>query len=356
VIAATRHGRFASGSNSCKSTDASAAVLDMLQGRAILAEHTQDRGFRTISTRVVPERDRFDFWRSLFPRVHLDVGGRGQRSDFNGRLLSFTGEKGASFSFGRYSDTVARFARPDGKFILMSLAVAGGARVADAKGKEFDVSPETGVAVVDGTRPITTHSRNHAQFSLVIPRVLAIDALEQDEGLFDRGIFSLADSGLARMFAAQLGSFAREAEFLDRRGAELVMGGLVDIALGALAGSDRRAGSYDTAAGAALFGAAMRFIELNFDDPHLTAATIAHDLGCSRARLFRVFERRGQAVAFTIRKCRMARAIEMIAGADFLSVDQIAYRCGYRNASAFTRAFRLHVGIAPLDYRNRLPR
>ncbi|WP_421950963.1 helix-turn-helix transcriptional regulator [Pelagibacterium sp.] len=313
---------------------------------------TSRSAFRAVSTRAVRKRDRFDYWQSQFSRVALRPGDLGQARNFDGHMRYFNSEEGATFSLARNGDTIADFAKPDGEFLLISQAIAGGAKIVGADGEEMEISPLSGITVVDGTRPVTTRSQRHVQLCLVIPRAFALNALDADIDFPDRGVFTLKSSGMARMLAAQMANFAREADFLKADEARLVMRGLVDIALGAVAGAgDARANEPE--AGGALFGAAVRLIAANFSDPNMTAATIAQAMGCSRARLFREFERCGETVGQTIRKYRMEHASNIIVAPRPETIDQIAYKCGYRSASAFTRAFKGHFGIAPLHYRNR---
>jgi len=312
---------------------------------------TKERAFRTVSTRTVRGQDRFDYWRSVFSRVELNAHEVAQARNFEGHMRYFTNEEGATFSFTRNSDTIASFARPDGEFLLLSQAISGGAQIVGADGEEMEISPLSGITVVDGTRPVTTRSLDHAQLCLVIPRALFLDALDADACFPDRGVFTLKNSGMARMLAAQMANFAREADFLDALEARLIMRGLVDIALGAVALAVGDARADESRADSALFGAAVRFIAANFRDPHMTAATIARAIGCSRARLFREFERYGETVAQTIRAHRMERAANFIVAPQPETIDQIAYKCGYLSASAFTRAFKDHFGMTPLQYR-----
>ncbi|WP_417584946.1 hypothetical protein [Pelagibacterium sp.] len=133
-----------------------------------------------------------------------------------GYMRYFTNEAGATFSLARNSDTVAQFAKPVGEFLLFSLAIAGRAQVTVADGEEIEISPLSGITFIDGTRSVTTSSHGHAHISLVLPRASALDV---DAVLPDRGVFTLANSGTSRILAAQIASFAREAELLDAQSA-----------------------------------------------------------------------------------------------------------------------------------------
>lgn len=93
---------------------------------------------------------------------------------------------------------------------------------------------------------------------------------------------------------------------------------------------------------------ALTFAERHLDEP-LTIAGLAERAGMSIAQ----FERHTQRLfELTPRQWllsrRIERALPMIESGQ--SVARIAQACGFSDHSAFTRAFRRHVGVAPRDY------
>src|SRR3546814_3449306 len=65
-----------------------------------------------------------------------------------------------------------------------------------------------------------------------------------------------------------------------------------------------RADAEDGALDDAMFTAACRYVDTHKDRPDLTAETIARAIGCSRAGLYRMFDRRGLAVSDYVRQIR----------------------------------------------------
>ncbi len=53
------------------------------------------------------------------------------------------------------------------------------------------------------------------------------------------------------------------------------------------------------------------------------------------------------------RRSRLLRAVSLLSDTN-VSVGDVATRCGFENQSAFAKAFRLTMGEAPRDYRNRV--
>ncbi|MGH1348739.1 MAG: helix-turn-helix domain-containing protein [Nannocystales bacterium] len=85
------------------------------------------------------------------------------------------------------------------------------------------------------------------------------------------------------------------------------------------------------------------------DDPRLT--DIADEIGMASRSLARRFEQElGMTWRAALRRLRVLRAIEQLAGTD-RSVTQIAMDVGYASLSAFQSAFRDLMGQTPSQYR-----
>jgi AraC-like DNA-binding protein len=124
--------------------------------------------------------------------------------------------------------------------------------------------------------------------------------------------------------------------------------GLATAYLRQLRGRDGEAAPDD--GDAALFAAACALIERWKEDPALTVERVAGVLGCSRATLFRLFERRGVGIGAHIRESRLAHGKHLLRD-PALDIGQIALRSGYADASAFGKAFRQRFGLTPRDWR-----
>jgi AraC family transcriptional regulator of arabinose operon len=109
----------------------------------------------------------------------------------------------------------------------------------------------------------------------------------------------------------------------------------------------------------------MRFMEAIQTDPRIekavrllhenssrTLADLAGDCTLSISRLSHLFKAKtGHTVGSIRRNCRFQAATKMLAATD-MSIKQIAYALGYHHTSSFVRAFELHVGVSPGDYRD----
>jgi len=98
---------------------------------------------------------------------------------------------------------------------------------------------------------------------------------------------------------------------------------------------------------------AVRIIQTRYGHP-LTVADLARDAGLSiyqfEQRLRRIFQlTAGQ----LIQKVRMEASMQLLRETD-ASIASIAQECGYSDQSAFTRKFRLTMGLSPSEYRRGL--
>jgi AraC-like DNA-binding protein len=85
-------------------------------------------------------------------------------------------------------------------------------------------------------------------------------------------------------------------------------------------------------------------IRLSFVAKYVGRVSVSH-----LARLFQQQHR--MSFAEYLRKIRMHRASRLLAGADDLSIRQIAAKVGYRDPSRFTEHFRRCFGTTPRSYR-----
>jgi AraC-like DNA-binding protein len=105
-----------------------------------------------------------------------------------------------------------------------------------------------------------------------------------------------------------------------------------------------------------LHARAERFIALRLDDPDLVPGEIASRLGVSPRRLQQIFAERGQTVMARVWEERVNRAARLLAAPETAdrSVTDIAFACGFKDSSHFSRVFAARKGAAPARWRRLL--
>ncbi|MFC0397856.1 helix-turn-helix domain-containing protein [Paraburkholderia rhizosphaerae] len=106
---------------------------------------------------------------------------------------------------------------------------------------------------------------------------------------------------------------------------------------------------------AALALRARQVIARSIGDPDLTVSKIAAELNVSANYLSRVFRAEGLSPMRYVWSMRLTHAARLLAETPVERVmsKEIAFRCGFSNASNFSRAFKDEYGVAPLAYARR---
>jgi AraC family transcriptional activator of tynA and feaB len=222
-------------------------------------------------------------------------------------------------------------------------------------GDEHTVTPASGFSVVDGARPLTASTADHSHFYLAIPAATLQGRFDRDFSLLEKGFCMLPRHPLARMLETYLQSMASFGDTLDPAAAGVAMKVAVDLAIGSLAQAMADGGPLDPERHAdALFAAARRYIRVNAGRHGLTAADVAVAVGCSRAHLFRIFERNGETIGGTIENVRLDQAVALLSADIPQRVEQVAMLCGFSGGAAFARSFRRRFGTSPTAFRESL--
>jgi AraC-like DNA-binding protein len=93
------------------------------------------------------------------------------------------------------------------------------------------------------------------------------------------------------------------------------------------------------------------FIEVNFWDPNLTADRIAAAHKISVRYLHKLWSARPLSLAETIMSLRLDAARRQLAQDPSAGIALVAHRCGFADASHFSRRFRGAFGVSPRDWR-----
>lgn len=304
-----------------------------------------------ITTSHVPARLRFDYWRSLNFLVDLDVPDPEARSRYRAEVVRYVAPDGVEFGLGSSDDTVSRFSKPSGDFLMLSMTLSGKVGVR-AAGDDYTVTPASGFSVVDGGRPLTAATTGHSHFYLTIPAAKLQGRLDRDFSLLEKGFNLLPRHALAKMLEAHLQSMASFGDTLDQAAADVAMKVAVDLAIGSLAQATADGGPLDPERHAdALFAAACRYIRVNVGRLGLTAADVASAVGCSRAQLFRIFVRNGETIGGTIENVRLDQAVTLLCTDMPQRIEQVAMLCGFSGGAAFARSFRRRFGMSPTAFR-----
>jgi AraC-like DNA-binding protein len=299
-----------------------------------------------ISTRDLPAKDGLSYWSSVLKRMEVDAAApTGKR--FLARLRRLSGRNGEFWD--HYSDTLhvnrtrVRCARDGGDEIYVGLMMDGDSNLSRGDRR---VALRTGdIYVVDFSRPVRAEWMAHRELGLVIDRRHVSAALGSAADV--AAVFK-ARSGVAALFASHLRVLASEASRLSDIERIEAIEVAIQLALILLRAGPAAPEKLD---GAALIAIARRLIAERLSEPELTADDIAKALGCSRATLYRHFEREGAGVVETIRDLRLDAARDRLAAEPSSRINDLAFRCGFLDQSSFNRMFKRRFGVTPGEFR-----
>ncbi|MCI4678009.1 helix-turn-helix domain-containing protein [Rhodoblastus acidophilus] len=186
---------------------------------------------------------------------------------------------------------------------------------------------------------------------LWVPRSVMLAALGHDNAL--HGLVLVAASPAGAMIGGCLSTLAEQAGKMSIREMDALCDGLVALAtkaIGPALASPRASATSPSAA----FVTIRRYIDRNLRLPNLDAGRLADTFGVSRASLYRLFEPVG-GVASYIRKARLGLAYQEVVASEFSGrhIGPISYSVGFKNVSAFNRAFKDQYGVSPREARAR---
>jgi AraC-like DNA-binding protein len=197
---------------------------------------------------------------------------------------------------------------------------------------ELEIAPEDGLA---------------EDVTLWIPRPRLLAAVSEDRAL--SGLFLPAGLAFGSVIGRLMAAMAGQNEKVTAREMEVLIDGLLALLAKVVAATPpgRPASAASTS-----FLTVRRYIDRNLRSTSLDADALSKTFGISRAALYRLFEPVG-GIAIYIREARLRLAWQEIvySDGDAGRIGIIAYQLGFKNVSAFNRAFRRAFGVNPTEAR-----
>ncbi len=93
------------------------------------------------------------------------------------------------------------------------------------------------------------------------------------------------------------------------------------------------------------------YVKAHFQDPSLSAAQVAEELGVSVSHLSRIINKSlGCAFPELLQKIRLEYAEEQLTQSAGLSISDLAQKCGFSSSSYFSASFKKMYGVTPSNY------
>jgi len=99
---------------------------------------------------------------------------------------------------------------------------------------------------------------------------------------------------------------------------------------------------------------AIRFIETDFGSKELNLQTIAARVGVNAPYLSKMFrEVAGRPITQYVTEYRLEKARTMLANDPDAKIVQVAEACGFNDYPYFSKVFKKHYGVSPLEYKEK---
>lgn len=310
--------------------------------------------FHRISTRSVAAGDRLDYWRSQFQASYIDQPRACRGQGFESDMLASAPVGDVAFAHLRGDPVTCRFGTRASGLVLLGCVSAGVVAICHGHGhgQTVTVGPDGGLVLFDCDRPFTTSSQSYAMTYLALPRALVVRALGDDPVAPDEAVRILPSGMLADGLHRHLREMVVQGMDLAAGDANEAVRIARALAISLLAGLRPHWRSLPQSLDRALLDAARHQLRLHAGNPDFTAAQLAMALGCSRAHLYRLFERDGQTITGQLREYRLEHARQLLETRPGEPVGMIAMRCGYTDLSAFGKAFRRQFDLTPSECRH----
>lgn len=266
-------------------------------------------------------------------------------------MISSTDYNGITFANLRADPLICTFGKRDSGLILLGTVRRGTIGLRQGNDDTATMDAGSGLILFDCDRPAITSSTQYDLTYLALPRAVVTAAMGTDPTPRGKAMRLLPNQGLAPILRAQLDAMASHGEHLAPAESVAAVQAACDMALTLLSRLHPRGIADGEALDDAMFTATRRYIEANLGHHDLTAERIAAGVGCSRARLYRIFAQRNQTVGDCLREARLRRASKLLETLPTESIALIAFDCGYTDLSAFGKAFKRQFGVPPGDWR-----
>jgi AraC-like DNA-binding protein len=298
------------------------------------------------STAALPERDRYEAWRSRdWPSVVPLYETRptepfqctSDRLQLGSTLVHYV-----SISAQQWLRTCAQVRSFDPDHLAFAVTLDGTAKgVCDAR--QFATGPGD-VHLADLSRSSVHASGASRTIYVVIPRAAAAAAgLQSDK---HHGL--VLHAPLGGLLASHLLNIRDAVGGLTVSDGEKVGTGVLDLLSLAVRGSEAAELPANRE-----FDVARRLIEQQLDQEGFSINKLCQELGMSRSKLHRLFEDSGGVQAFVRRRRLQAVRAELANPGSGMPIQLLAYKFGFSDAAHLSRSFRAEFGITPRDYRER---
>lgn len=204
---------------------------------------------------------------------------------------------------------------------------------------------------IDCSRPWRAFNPDFLTLTLVVPRALLRRRVGGLNFLHGHSL-EVPGNPYAKLFRDFVIGIYQDSAFIEKEYSQALSQNCIDLLACALKHSDPARFKSDSQFN--LMGQQVKeYIENNLSNPDLSVSSLTKKFLISRSSLYRLFPQEGEGINQFIKTKRMHKAYRDIYFIhESKSISEVAYDCGFKNVSSFSRAFREHFGMTPKELMN----
>ncbi|MBR0878973.1 AraC-like DNA-binding protein [Bradyrhizobium japonicum] len=321
-------------------------------------------------TDEVEPHDRFDYWREVRSKGLFGVTAeleRERRADFYGefslRQLGGGGLVELKASHYTVERSTSDIAYAPGDSICVYQQLGSGGWFGGMRASDFAIANGS-FATSHTDQPYRTAPLGAGGFHLRILKIPVSSLSTQDRRMRELAPRTFNDPGLAPLLGACFADLDEAAAgangatdttsvaqaSLDQASLVQALAHLALIERGIVRPGSRRG---QAALRTARLSQARRLIARYLQDPDLTPATVADQLGVSVRHLHMLFETAAKSFSQTVTDERLKQSRRLMREAPDRLIADIATSCGFESLATYYRVFNAAYGMAPGDFRAR---
>jgi AraC-like DNA-binding protein len=244
----------------------------------------------------------------------------------------------------RFTRASARVAHDDMDHFLVQLFLKGGGVTVD---NEQIVAGD--MLIIDLHQPHDMLNTDFENLTLVLPRDLRPEISTRLAALHGRKL--PLENPLVSFMGNSLFNMWQSIPGMTIHQADSAMQGTLDLMQGCLLRKGLFPDDDDAPTSAALAQIIYRYIENNLSED-ITPASLAQTFRMSRSQIYRIFAPHDGIVNYLWDR-RLKRSLELLSqqGYAHKNIGMIAFECGFKSESHFSRAFRSKFGATPSQVR-----
>ena len=209
------------------------------------------------------------------------------------------------------------------------------------------------ILICDLARPTYCHTTNFADYTMVVPRELIEDALDDPD---DHHMRILPNSSPLSTIIRQciVAPLHKNGSMTPEMGQD-ISSIFIDFLVRHLNTVERKPEDEGLFAHLGRLKAIYSYIDQNLHDQHLSPNAIAKEFGMSRSKLYQLFQQT-DGVTTILRQKRLQKSLDLLLTPKETqtSIYDIALDCGFTSDVTYIRAFRQSFDISPGYLRNRI--